>query len=233
MPISIDMQVMRFLHKHSNINVVDNLDFITGKVCTVGPEDWAPLYRDLTELDMGLLYKNTTGEEPPYHGDALRALLAELAERFPVTAVDETELEKQCVYIEKNHPKGLTGFRYCKGSSVPSPLPQTLFPTVALPLLDGAAAVRKHAQRAATQAAARATTPAPTVDSAVKRAPKPVARPRSGVCKQIWEVLDAERAASGESPTRNRVKELAAQHGWNPNTASVQSAAWRKENNLP
>jgi hypothetical protein len=46
-------------------------------------------------------------------------------------------------------------------------------------------------------------------------------------------LLDKEKAANdGECPTRDRIKQLAAENGWNSSTVSVQSSAWRKANNF-
>jgi hypothetical protein len=245
MYISIDMDKMRFLHKHEDYRVVANLDFIRfkSKATNCGPIDWSGLFRHFTDQELALLYKHTTNSDHmPAIGDSLRMVLTELAERFPVTDADQVEADKQAEYLELKHKDGVEGYVYVRGSTVPRRTDDVLFPDpIPLSTEEAAAAVRKHTERARQRAIAAgkalavanavAATSSLTAAPAAPRAP--AQRPRSGVCKQIWEVLDAERASVGEPPSRARIKELASQYGWNPNTASVQSAAWRKQNNLP
>lgn len=238
MYISVDMDKMRFLHKHENYRVVADLDFIRfkSKATNCGPTDWPGLFKHFTDQELGLLYKHTTNSDHmPAIGDSLRMVLTELAERFPVTDADAVEADKQAAYLEMKHKDGVEGYVYVRGSSIPRRTDDVLFPDpIPFTPEDAAQAVRKHTARAQERARAlTAATPAPSTSTAPSAPRAPAQRPRSGVCKQIWEVLDAERASVGEPPSRARIKELAAQHGWNPNTASVQSAAWRKQNNLP
>lgn len=244
MYISIDHDKMRFRHKHPDFRVIANLDYIAGAWTSVGPAEFDTIKRGhFTDMELGLLYKHTTGHDHiPAVGDALRMILTELAELFPVTDVDPVEAEAQAAWLEERDPdkargtkgKQVKGWAYVRGSKVPRRTDDVLWPDP-LPMTPEQVgnAVRKHTAAQAARAAARPATPAPPVPSAPPAPRKAASRPRTGVCAQIWEVLDAERAATGEAPSRDRVKELAAQHGWNKNTASVQSAAWRKENSLP
>jgi pyruvate/2-oxoglutarate dehydrogenase complex dihydrolipoamide acyltransferase (E2) component len=239
MYISIDRSAGRFLHKHPDFNTVCNLAFIEAPDAHV---DVAPVDSLLsalahwTELECSLLYRTTTGEpQSPYIGTTLRAALQELGDRLPVTDADAWQASAQAGYVE--HCGVPHGYLYVKGSSIPVRKPDlwngALRVTVPQDELGNAA--RKHVAAAQQRAQQRtAATPAPvpsTRATAPNAAARTAQRPRSGVCKQIWEVLDAERA-KGDAPSRARVKELATQHGWNANTASVQSAAWRKQNGL-
>lgn len=59
-----------------------------------------------------------------------------------------------------------------------------------------------------------------------------VTRPSAGgKCAAVWDALDTILAA-GEQPDAARAKELAAQHGWNPNNAMCELYAWRKFHGL-
>jgi hypothetical protein len=49
-----------------------------------------------------------------------------------------------------------------------------------------------------------------------------------GKCRAIWDALDAYLKETGEQPTSKTVKALAADEGWNPNTASIEFYQWRK-----
>jgi hypothetical protein len=241
MYISIDRSAGRFLHKHPDFNTVCNLAFIEAPDAHV---DIAPVDGLLaalahwTELECSLLYRTTTGEpQSPYIGTTLRAALQELGDRLPVTDATALEADCQAAYVDKILPEERSGYLYVKGAHIPARKPDlwngALRVTVPQDELGNAA--RKHVAAAQQRAQQRtAATPAPvpsTRATAPNAAARTAQRPRSGVCKQIWEVLDAERA-KGDAPSRARVKELATQHGWNANTASVQSAAWRKQNGL-
>jgi len=241
MYISIDIEKLKFLHKHPDYKVVCNLDFICGAIqkTHVGPVERGIIFSHLTMHEMSVLYKNMTGETAPKTDLNLCLLVSELAELFPVTIVDPFEAEVQANYLEKVNPLIEPGYIYVYGAKLPKRVDDFLFPTLA-PLTNHQQleAITKHnaalVQRARVVAAATPT-PTPSEQPAQPRATArtTASRPRSGVCKQIWEVLDQERAKLGEQPSRARIKELASQYGWKPSTASVQSAAWRKENNLP
>jgi len=252
MYVSLDRSAGRFLHKHENFDVVCNLDFIvsggSGAHIDVTPIDHVlNALAHWTDMECALLYRNTTGEpQSQFIGITLRAALQELADRLPVTDAIPSEAEAQAAYVEKHleaHEMQDIGdppdsYVYVKESSTPGRKPDlwngALRVTVPADELGNAA--RKHiarAQQRVHQQAAVTHTPANPAQPSARKAPaRSLSRPRSGVCKAIWETLDAERAATGEVPSRARIKELAKQNGWNPNTASVQSAAWRKQNGL-
>jgi hypothetical protein len=59
-----------------------------------------------------------------------------------------------------------------------------------------------------------------------------VSRPSAGgKCRAVWDALDAS-AANGEAPKAERVRELAAEHGFDKTTAQVQFYRWRKFNGI-
>lgn len=56
-----------------------------------------------------------------------------------------------------------------------------------------------------------------------------VTRPSAGGrCRAVWDALDAYQRETGELPTAQVVRELAADEGWNPNNASIEFYQWRK-----
>jgi len=242
MYISIDMDKMQFLHKHADYRCVANLDFIAHKQTTLGLTDDPGLFKDFTDQELALLYKHAThADHVPAISHSLRMVLADLTERFPVSAADPAEAEAQAEWLERKSADGKPGYSYVAGSSVPKWQEVTLFsdPLPAPTAAEVAATVQKHTARSLQRgqqhaAAAAATEAAPKRSAAhAPRRAATAARPKSGVCQQIWATLDAERTINnGAAPSRARIKELAVQHGWNPNTVSVQGAAWRKANSL-
>lgn len=232
MYISIDMDSLTFLHKHPSILAVSDLDFIRCKheVTSIASLDDYQLFDHFTDKELSTLFLNTTGVTPAFFGTQLRMTLMELAEKFPVTDVDVQEAMKQADFLQHKSEDGVKGYFYAKGAKLPSQAHPVLFPKLMCTSEDGTKAVKRLAVRAAQlapHASAVAATTDPTADSsAVVRT---AARPRSGVCKAIWEALDLDVKMTGLIPPRDRVKELALKNGWHTSTASTQYAAWRKQ----
>ena len=60
-----------------------------------------------------------------------------------------------------------------------------------------------------------------------------IKRPSAGgKCRAIWDAMDAFAESTGDDPTAKDVRDLAAQHGWNPNNASIEFYQWRKFNGI-
>lgn len=234
MYISIDLNKMRFLHKHQNFQVVANLDYIACRETDLSHIDAPGIFFEYTDQELALLYRHVTNSDHvPAIGDSLRMVLMELAERFPVTDVDPLEAEAQALHIESTRVGARDAYAYVKGSRVPRRTDDMLFADpVPFSSAELGSTLQKHGQRLQQRANAVAVaTPAPSPSAPV--APRKAAAPRSGVCKQIWETLDNACTPDGVPPTRAQVKDLATQFGWNSSTASVQYAAWRKAKNLP
>jgi hypothetical protein len=49
-----------------------------------------------------------------------------------------------------------------------------------------------------------------------------------GLCRAVWDALDAYLTETGDQPTAKVVRDLAADEGWNPNNASIEFYQWRK-----
>jgi hypothetical protein len=249
MYISIDRDKTRFMHKHADFTTVCELDYI-GQV--IKRTDVEPITEGThflmhwTEYELRLLYhKSVTGDnvkEPkcPHAGAVLRAVLLEMAQRLPETDADPDEASAQAAWIEERLNKGddVSDYQYVRGSKTPG-RKASLFAHTACAILPpeeaakvAHARITAQATRASALAHAQASAAAQAAVSAPAQ-PKPArpsaGTPRSGVCKAIWEALDAERARINEIPDRAFIKAQAASNGWNASTASVQYAAWRKQ----
>lgn len=243
MYVSVNHDRLVFLHKHQDYHVVRDLDYITRSyesascfpICA-GAMD----HLTLTELQG--LFRNTTGKDSSTSDEeTLRQWLLQIAETLPDTDCVPVEVEKQAAFLEQHAtdsnpvPQGLV---YVKGSHVPGPskgsdlysLTSTADPTPLLPGARKAVAERKLA--AQQRANAKPEPSAPGAPSAAPKRASAVARPKTGVCGLIHDALDAAYK-SGQVPTRDYIKTLAQEKGWNPSTAGVQYGAWRKQNNLP
>lgn len=254
MYVSVDHQKLVFLHAHPDYRVVANLDFITNRCDHTSsfPLDSTRPFEHFTLTELQGLFRNTTSKEPlTQDKETLEALLLQVAGLLPATECDPLEVERQAAYIQGKFPDGLpkgeASFSYARSSNYPA-RNADLFPlTLGAPSHDGIARLLPlareavaRAQAARQSAANRVSTPPAIPPSPSDRAGgnaraagKPAPRPRSGVCGLIHDALDARLKETGEAPTREWIKALAVERGWNPSTAGVQYGAWRKQNNLP
>lgn len=237
MYVSVNHDRLVFLHKHPDYHVVRDLDFITRSYesSSCFPLVYGAM-EHLTLAELQGLYRNTTKAEPPTSDEeTLRQLLLMVAEALPNTDCVPFEVQVQAVYLEERGPVP-QGLVYVKGSMRPGKagdlyaLTGTTDPAQ-LPAARKALAERKLAaqQRANT----KPEPSAPGEPSAVLARAAAVARPKSGVCKAIWEALDLDVKMTGAIPPRTRVKELALKNNWSLSTAGVQYGAWLKKNTLP
>jgi hypothetical protein len=252
MYISIDRDKTKFMHKHESFRTVCDLDYIGQVIKKTDVEpitDGTHFLPHWTELELQLLYKRSTGQTVcPHAGSVLRAVLLEMAQRL-VTAdmdADPVEADAQAKWIEdhlaietEHADFDPTGYQYVRGSKTPG-RKSSLFAHTACAILPpeeaakvAHARITAQATRASALAHAQASATAVQAVSAPAQ-PKPVrssaGAPRSGVCKAIWEALDAQvKLANGIVPERSFIKRLAEEKGWNSSTASVQYAAWRKQ----
>lgn len=125
MKVSIDMQNMTFMHKHSNTRVVANLAYLE---CRHGAymitDTDAKSFLQLTDMEMKMLYRNTTGGEVYFLGASLRAIISELVDRMPESDVNPYELDIQANLAPQGDPNG---YKYVKGSFKPTVVTE-LFP---------------------------------------------------------------------------------------------------------
>lgn len=234
MYVSIDRDKLRFLHKHEDIQVVCNLAHIEAPHVTlcVTSYDGPSFLSDYTDMELTMLYRNTTGHDHTSHsGGALRAVLAEIADRLPTSDVNKFELDRQAASIPEDNAEP---FRYVKGSNKVGK-PAELFPLRAERNPDedavAAAAKLRAPQRSAPAAnTSAAPTPAP-------RPQRPAAAPRQGgVRAVIWEVADSMWEKEGR-PTgkaeilslRKRMMDvLESDHGVKRTSSSNELGQWQK-----
>lgn len=234
MYLSIDRDNLKFLHKHPDVTVVCNLVHIEAPhvaIC-VTPYDIPSFLGDFTDMELKMLYRNTTGHDHTGHsGSALRAILAELAERLPTTDVNAFEVDRQAACIPEDSAEPM---QYVRGATRPGK-PGELFPLRAERNPDEdvvAAAAKLRAPQRPAPVANSSTAPAPAARP--QRAP---ASPRQGgVRGTIWEVADAMWEKEGKPTTkaevlalRKRMMEvLESDHGVKRTSSSNELGQWQK-----
>lgn len=216
MYVSIDRDNMRFLHKHEDHRVVAELAHIEAPHVSllVTPYDHSSFLRDFTDMELKMLYRNTTGvDHTGFNGDALRAIIQELADRLPVSDVVKSEVEHQASLLQDgDHDR----YKYVKGSNRPARQNDLFEPTPLTATRNDneeviAAAVRL---RPAAPRASGASTVAPA--SSAARPARPAAAPRaatgapraSGVREKIWAVADRMWEEAGKPIEKSTVLAL-------------------------
>ncbi|QDB70838.1 hypothetical protein [Pseudomonas virus PBPA162] len=135
--------------------------------------------RGFTDMELFLLYKNTTGlERPPRMGDALRNILLHMAQAIPETEINIGKLIVQCdgvteeQVLESSWRYDHTGYR--------AQVQESLFklePVRMAPLADEVAAAKARPVRQAAPKPVPAPTPAPAPQAAPTAAPGPIPAP--------------------------------------------------------
>lgn len=223
MYVSVSHKALAFLHKHPDVHVVANLDFIAGVHADTSVITLTTMtgLDHLMETQLQQLWANTMGldhrcNRSPYQGNALRSVLLELAARLPESMGDPLAIDREAARIENGE----------KGSFQALPLRATLTDA-----------------EAATAAAQRR--PAPPVYQPVPKQPpvpadavqRPVSAPRTGGTRQIInEVADRMWTEDGKPTTlpsilalRKRIMDvLERDHQIKRTTASTALGDWQK-----
>lgn len=205
----------------------------------ITPYDIPSFLHGYTEMELCMLYRNTTGSDPLFAGPSLCAVLAELAERLSVTDVNQIEtvrqLERIPVGSEEPH-------KYVKGSPLPGK-PETLFPLTALKN-DNEVSVVAAAKVRALQRPAPA--PEPVAPAApVAQLARPRAAPQAGssaprtgsVRDTIWKVADSMWEAAGKPtdksvilPLRKKMMDqLETEYAVKRTSSSNELGNWQKD----
>lgn len=226
MYISIDVENLALLHKHDDPNVVCDLvelEAPEANICIM-PIDLPGITYPLTEMELGVLYRNTTGTDSPVQGyQELTSVMDDLCNRMRVTDVDRFELDRQIV-----NRKGRMPLKYVKGSYLPSKAPPSLYSPKVKPPQDLAAVLACK-----PVGAPPATTPKATPTKAPQQPP---AAPRKGVKGLIWEVADQLWERDGKPVERAQVLALRKRvmdvletdHSVKRNTSSNELGNWQK-----
>lgn len=234
--VSIDMDALQLLHKHHDQDVLGGLSFLECPHHSVRNENASSdnFLIGMTPLDIRMLYRNTTGEDPTGTDDRiLREMLAIIVgDHMPTTLALANEVQAQIAAVEDDLYKGIP-WKYALGAKVPAKHIE-LFPFHCKPLDD----IDKHkaAQQAPQRRAQRsATKPQATPESAPQ--PAPVAKQRaSSVRPTIWAVADEMWQAAGK-PTdktvvlelrKKMMGELEEKHGVKRTSSSNELGNWMK-----
>jgi hypothetical protein len=202
--VSIDMDTLQFLHKHHDQMVLGGLSFLEAPHHSIRNEnvDSPHFLLGMTPLEIRMLYRNTTGEDPTGSDDqVMREMLAMIVyDHMPPTLALAAEVDAQVAAVEDDLHKGIP-WKYALGAKVPAKAME-LFPLHCKPLdaVDKHKAATMAPQRRAVREAPKPRN-APPPPPAAPRAPKQRA---SSVRPVIWAVADEMWAAAG-SPTDVKV----------------------------
>lgn len=238
MYISLDRKKNRFLHKHTSPRVVADLVSIEAgsRHVDIFPIDCSGVLRGLTETELQSLWRNTTGQgDSAHHGDALRSVLAEVANRFPTTDVNSYEADVQAKWVETFRDDD-GAFKYLRGSSKPAKAPDKLEapPLVTLTEEEATNASRRRA----------APAPLPATGEAVGTGARPAPRPvrivvqaqRAGktsmlifeTADQLWEEAGKPKDMPSVLAVRKKVMDQLERSGIKRTTCSSTLGAWQK-----
>jgi hypothetical protein len=260
--VSIDMDALRFLHKHHDHETVSAISWLEcGQLTSIRIEpyhDRSMFLRNVSDLDVRMLYRNTTGKDLPKDSDATAARyqLADVVQLMHTTTALTHEVLAQVAAVDDRLHQG-ERFKYALGSKVPAQ-PGELFPLTARPLTEQELAtahshsrnpVRGYPARTADQplrpweidelranraAGTAAPQDAPEADTPVK--PK-AGKARAG---SVQPVVFAAAKLAWENRTPQQswgtIKEdLAAKliaDGYHPTTVRIKLSKWAKENGI-
>lgn len=202
--VSIDMDTLQFLHKHHDQEVLGGLSFLECPHHSVRNENANSEHflLGMTPLEIRMLYRNTTGEDPTGSNDRImREMLAMIVyDHMPPTLALKAEIDAQIAAVEDDLYNGVP-WKYALGAKVPAKHIE-LFPFHCKPLdaVDKHKATEQAPQRRAERAAPKPRNAPPPAPSA-PRVPKQRA---SSVRPVIWAVADEMWQAAG-SPTDKAV----------------------------
>lgn len=195
--VSIDMDTLRILHKHHDQFVLNGLSFLEAPHHSIRNEnvDSPHFLLGMTALDIRILYRNTTGDDPTGTDDqVMREMIAKLVtDHMPPTLALQAEVDAQLKAVEDDLYNGIP-WKYALGAKVPAKAID-LFPLSCKPL----DAIDKHkAAQLAPQRRAVREAPKPKAPAESAPQPAPAAKQRaSSVRPVIWQHADEAWAAAG------------------------------------
>lgn len=244
MYVSIDLKGLRFMHKAPSFKTVAHLCYIEARHVpySIEPIDAKSWLGDLTDMEMKMLYRNTTGNEIHYLGSYLRAILCEIAYRLPETEVNAYEAERQAACLTDESE---AGYEYVGGSFTPA-LNGYLVDPLRAPTAPnepeiGARGASYYLARVATlhpASAQRATGGQGSSSGSASRAQRPAGAPRSGGNREvIFRVADEIWTNAGQPKEKETVltlrreimKVLESEHGVKKTTSSTALGEWQKQ----
>lgn len=256
MYVTIDKTNCKFLRKHPDVFMLANLAYIESPHIDVSiqPCNHHTFLQECTDLELKLLYKNTTGVDQIYYGDQLRIVLAELVSRMPLFEGDKWELEYQANTIPEGNNQPYT---YVKGSYKPT-IVQDLFQPSELPKSETEASIAlmgKHKIKSfypEDYSDKIAPTSSLSTVSNTSVPPQPIKRPvppknattppqkRGTVRTLIWDIADKEWESRGKPMDVKQVLQMRKElydvlfndHGIGKNTSSNELGAWQKNKQI-
>ncbi len=195
MYVSLDMQNMKIVHKHSSVNAVCGLVHIElpDVAVNVCPIDMTVKHK--TDMEIKMLFRSCfPGQADHMPVAEMKSKILQFAEEFPVTDLDELEVKRQADSIRDGDKKA---YKYVKGSFRAS-RPAELF----------ADATGDAVRAGATVPASSAARPARP--AAAPRAPAGAPR-AGGVREKIWAVADRMWEEAGKPTDKSRVLTLRKQ----------------------
>lgn len=192
MYVSLDMQNMRIVHKHSSVNAVCGLVHIElpDVAVNVCPIDMTVKHK--TDLEIKMLFRSCfPGQADHMSVSEMKSKILQFAEEFPVTDLDELEVKRQADSIRDGDKKA---YKYVKGSFRASRPAELFADATGDAVRAGATVPASSAARLARPAAApRAATGAPRA---------------SGVREKIWAVADRMWEEAGKPIEKSTVLAL-------------------------
>ncbi len=235
--VCVDMDNLQFTHKHREHDIVSGLAYLEccDRSTLVDNTESEHFLKNLTPLDLRILYRNTTALDITGTDDVVvREMLATLVDNhIEAKLVAPDELSAQIDAVIDDLEKGIP-WKYSLGARKPAKQDQ-LFPLHCKPL--DPTATMLAAQRAPQQRSQRAA-PKPRAAPTVAPQPAPVRKARAhSVRPTIWNVADAMWQAAG-SPTdkavvlelrKKMMVELEEKHGVKRTSSSNELGNWMKE----
>lgn len=209
MYISIDMTDLHFVHKHEDQEVLRYLAWLElpHKSVTIESTNREYFLAKMSGLDLRLLYRNTTGEDPPAGVAHLvvREMLATLVEdKLKATFANLIELEAQVALVEGDLYAGIP-WKYALGARRPAKQEELVW--LSCEPLDNpeseTAAIRAPQRRAVPQA-----TPTPAPGEQRPTAPLRGQRRASNIRPRIWATADRLWEEAGKPTDKAVVLEL-------------------------
>lgn len=192
MYISLDMQNMRIVHKHSSVNAVCGLVHIElpDVAVNVCPIDLTVKY--MTDMEIKMLFRSCfPGQADHMPVSEMKSKILQFAEEFPVTDLDELEVKRQADSIRDGDKKA---YKYVKGSFRASRPAELFADAMGDAVRAGVTVPASSAARPVRPAAApRAATGAPRA---------------SGVREKIWAVADRMWEEAGKPTEKSTVLAL-------------------------
>lgn len=192
MYVSLDMQNMKIVHKHSLVNAVSGLVHIELPDVAVHVCPIDMIVKHKTDMEIKMLFRSCfPGQADHMPVAEMKSRILQFAEELPVTDLDELEVKRQADSIRDGDKKA---YKYVKGSFRASRPAELFADATGDAVLAGATVPASSAARPVRPAAApRAATGAPRA---------------SGVREKIWAVADRMWEEAGKPTEKSTVLAL-------------------------